>query len=229
MTTQTCFLLSYVKYGDNGAILNCFSKEQGFQSFFMTNIYSPKNKKKSYLFPLHQIQITLATKRIGNALQNISKIETVGNLSDYENTKINSILFFISDFLYQVLREEQNSDKIYSEIEVFLEQLYDGNWDSYVSLLFKVLTKQGISPLVSDEVFLNPELGIFSCVQSIEMFDEELSSIWKSYLSTENSYQIKLKRGLRKKVIDSLMLYYSIHFHGFHEPISLNVIQQIYE
>ena len=42
-------LLSYIKYGDNDAILHCFTENAGFQSFFMRGIYSPKNKKKAYL------------------------------------------------------------------------------------------------------------------------------------------------------------------------------------
>lgn len=229
MNVQTCFLLSYVKYGDNGAVLNCFSQDLGFQSFFASNIYSSKNKKKSYLFPLHEIQITLSAKRSGAGLQNISNIEPANDAVEFESVKINSILFFVADFLFQVLREEQNYSKIYAEIKLFLEELYLENMDSYIAFIFKILEKQGISPLLSEERFLNPESGTFAAQKSLELFDEEVSLVWKSYLQTDDLYALKLKRSIRKKVLNSLMSYYGMHFHGFREPVSLAVIQQIYD
>lgn len=229
MNTQICFLLSYVKYGDNGAVLNCFSQEHGFQSFFAANIYSSKNKKKSYLFPLHEIQITVSQKKSGAGLQNISNIEPANNAIQFDSVRINSILFFVSDFLFQVLREEQNYAQVYAEIKIFLEQLYGENMDSYIAFIFKILEKQGISPLLGSEVFLNPENGNFSSQKSMELFDEEVSIIWKNYLQTDDLYSLKLKRNARKRVLDSLMSYYGMHFHGFREPISLAVIQQIYD
>ena len=229
MQTQTCFLLSYVKYGDNGAVLNCFSRDQGFQTFFAPNIYSARNKKKSYLFPLNEVQITLSFKKNSGALQTVAKIEKISNSYEYENVRVNSILFFISDFLYQVLRQENLYQKIYAEIQQFLEQLYLQNMDSSVAFLFKILAEQGISPLFSEETFLNPETGNFSMEQSAELFDAEISETWKNYLKNENSYAIKLKRTLRKKMIESLMFYYRIHFHEFREPPSLQIIQQIYD
>lgn len=229
MKTQTCFLLSYVKYGDNGAVLNCFSQDQGFQSFFASNIYSTKNKKKSYLFPLHEILITVSPKKGGAGLQNISNIEPANNSIEFEGVKINSILFFVADFLFQVLREEQNFAKIYEEIKIFLEHLYSENMDSYIAFIFKILEKQGISPLLSDEVFLNPESGNFSSQKSLQLFDEEISAVWRNYLAASDLYSLKLKRNVRKRVLDSLMSYYGIHFHGFREPMSLAVIQQIYD
>ena len=101
--------------------------------------------------------------------------------------------------------------------------------DSSVAFLFKILVEQGISPLFSDEPFLNPETGNFSMEQSAALFDAETSATWKNYLKNENSYSIKLKRSLRQKMIESLMFYYRIHFHEFREPPSLAVIQQIYD
>ena len=44
-------LLSYIKYGDNDAILHCFTENAGFQSFFMRGIYSPKTRKRPILLP----------------------------------------------------------------------------------------------------------------------------------------------------------------------------------
>ena len=229
MKNLTCFLLSYLKYGDHDAIVHCFSEESGYQSFFLRGIYAPKNKKKTYLFPLNKISITFSEKKNSSALSLISQIELAENSRDFNDVKINSILFFVSDFLQQVLREEAHQERIYLAIDEFLEELYLGNFNAYVAFLFKVLSFQGISPLFSDSKFLSPENGDFSNQQTNAFFDEEVSAAWRNYLTSENSYHIKLERNLRRKMIESLMIYYRIHFTNFYQPKSLEIIQQIFE
>ena len=77
-------LLSYIKYGDNDAILHCFTENAGFQSFFMRGIYSPKNKKKAYLTPMTELYFTISDFHKKYNIQTISKIEKVKTLENYE-------------------------------------------------------------------------------------------------------------------------------------------------
>lgn len=228
MQNKTCFLLSYIKYGDSDAVLHCFSKDSGYETFFLKGIYSPKNKKKAYLFPLHQITITLNAKKNASAMPLITKIEG-GTLSyDYEDVKTNTILFFVSDFLHQIVREETQYNTIYKEIEVFIEELFNKNYNAYIAFIFLVLKSQGISPLLSSKKYLDPEKGIFNDKQSHHLFDEEISTIWKNYLESENPYHLKLSRQGRNKVLESQLLYYQIHFTGFYQPKSLAIIEQLF-
>ncbi|WP_308005690.1 recombination protein O N-terminal domain-containing protein, partial [uncultured Chryseobacterium sp.] len=55
MNSQNGFLLSYIKYGENDAVLHCFTEEDGFQSYFLKGIYAKKNKKKALLLPLSKL------------------------------------------------------------------------------------------------------------------------------------------------------------------------------
>ena len=80
MDKNTGFLLSYIKYGDYDAILHCYTLEGGFQSFFMRGIYSAKNKKKAFLSPLNELEITFSNHR-GN-LPTIKKVELSEKLPD---------------------------------------------------------------------------------------------------------------------------------------------------
>lgn len=230
MENQICFLLSYIKYAENDAILHCFSKESGFQTFFVKGIYSAKNKKKAYLFPLNQVNVTINQRsNFSSKMPTATKIEKGNLFFDFEDVKINSILFFVADFLHQILKVETQSSKFYLEIEVFINELYKENYDAYIAFIFTILKFQGISPLISDGGFLDPESGIFSEVQEHLVFDEETSASWKNYLSAENGYEIKLNRRSRHKILQSLMLYYQIHFAGFYKPKSLAVIEQIFD
>ena len=74
MQTFSGFLLSSIKYGDNDAVVHCFTKEIGFETFFVKGLYAKKNKKKPYLFPLNELFFTVSQSRSGN-MQSIQKIE----------------------------------------------------------------------------------------------------------------------------------------------------------
>lgn len=230
MQNQLCFLLSYLKYGENDAILHCFSKESGFQTFFVKGIYSSKNKKKAYLFPLNQVNITINHRRNSSAMLTASKIEKGNLIFDFDDVKISTIVFFVADFLHQILREETHFQILFNEIENLIKELYKKNFDAYIAFVFIVLKTQGISPLVENEKFLDPETGTFSASQNHIIFNEEISTIWKNYLTDlKNAYQIKLSRMLRTKILESQMYYYQVHFTGFYKPNSLAVIEQIFD
>lgn len=229
MITINCFILSYVKYGDHDAVLHCFSAETGYQSLFAKGIYSSKNKKKPYLFPLNLLNITLSKTSNHQSISNVSKIELAPGFYDFNEVKINSILFFAADFLHQILRNEHQNQVAFDEIKTFRDELSVNNPDSYISLIFNFLRIIGIAPLLSEEKFLNPESGTFNMEISHPIFSEEISKLWKRFLTAEKSYEISLKRGERTAFLDSLMIYYHLHFTGFYVPASLAILRQIYE
>jgi DNA repair protein RecO (recombination protein O) len=73
MNSQNGFLLSYLKYGENDAILHCFTEEEGFQSYFLKGIYR-KKKKKALLLPLNKLNFLINPVK-GNGIPSISKFE----------------------------------------------------------------------------------------------------------------------------------------------------------
>lgn len=229
MQTQNCFLLSYLKYGDNDAVLHCFSLENGFQSFFAKGIYTAKNKMKPYLFPLNLLTITVSKIVADNKIARISKIELAPNHYDFDEVTMNAILFFTADFLHQVLREEGKNQVLFNEIEILRREISIQNYDAYLSFIFKFLSISGVAPLYDDQEFLNPESGLFEAQISHSFFNESMSKLWKLFLNTENGYEIKLKRDDRSSFLDSLMIYCRIHITGFYTPNSLAVVRQIFE
>ena len=229
MQNQTCFLLSYMKYGDQDAILHCFSAERGYQSFFAKGIYSSKNKKKPYLFPLNLLNITVARGARNKTLPPIAKLEPAADFYDFNDVKVNSMLFFTADFLHQILREEHQNERAFNEINSFKEQVEVNNPISHLSLIFQFLKVSGIAPLLREGSYLNPESGTFTQEISHPFFTAEISSLWRIFLTAENPYEIHLSRHERNIFLDSLMIYYHLHFTGFYTPNSLGVLRQIYE
>ena len=229
MQIQNCFLLSYLKYGDNDAVLHCFSAENGFQSFFAKGIYSAKNKKKPYLFPLNLLCITIAKAPVENKISRISTIELAPDHYDFDEVAMNSILFFTADFLHQVLREEDKNILLFKEIEKLRKEIIAQNYDGYLSFIFKFLSISGVAPLYENKKFLNPESGLFEDEIYHLFFNESISALWKRFLNTDDGYEIRLNRSERNSFLDSLMIYCQIHITGFYTPNSLAVVRQIFE
>lgn len=139
--TQEVFLLSYTKYGDHDAVLHCFCKENGFESFFAKGIYAPKNKKKAFLFPLNQLFFQTSDRK--KNMRNILKIEQKNTNLFSSDIRKNSILFFVSDLLNQVLRNESQNQNIFYEITNFLYELQTENFQSHLVFIFQLLKHQG--------------------------------------------------------------------------------------
>ena len=228
MQNQNCFLLSYIKYGDNDAFLHCFSAEEGYKSYFVKGIYATKNKKKPYLFPLNLLNISVINRGKTKSVSTVSKLELAVDFHDFNDVRSNTILFFIAEFLHQILKEEDQNQNAFSAIESFREQIKNQNYSSYIALIFRFLEISGIAPLYTDEKFLDPESGTFNREIAHAIFDEEVSAVWKIFLTSKHS-DIPLKREMRNTVVDSLMIYYHYHFSGFYTPKSLAVLRQIFE
>ncbi|WP_447951347.1 DNA repair protein RecO [Chryseobacterium koreense] len=229
MQNQKCFLLSYIKYGDNDAVMHCFSQESGFESFFARGIYAPRNKKKPYLIPLIPLNISVIPANKSGKMPKISKLEPANEQKEEGNLVQNSVFFFLAEFLNQVLREERQSEIIFHEISAVRKETLGGNVNAYNAFLVKFLQISGIAPLLNDKKFLHPESGTFGDEKIHELFDEKISRIWKQFLTSSNPYGISLKRTDRNVFTDSLMLYYHIHFSGFRMPKSLEIMRQVYE
>lgn len=229
MQTQNCFLLSYVKYGDNDAILHCFSLENGFQSFFAKGIYAAKNKKKPYLFPLNLLSITTSKAVSDHKIGRVSKIELAPDHYDFQEVTMNSILFFTSDFLHQILREESRNELLFNEIEILRKEISTQNYDAYLVFIFKFLKISGLAPLSGEQTFLNPESGLFENEIAHPFFTRSISDLWKKFVDDVEGYDVKLNRTERSDFLDSLMIYCQIHISGFYTPKSLAVVRQIFE
>lgn len=221
------YLLSYVRYGDNDVILHCFTKTNGFQSFFVRGIYSAKSKKKAYLAPLNELVFTISEQNKAK-LPNIKKIEQVKSI-DCGDVRTASVVFFIAEFLYQVLKSETRQEMIYASISDFLSHLEAENYQSYYAFMINFLAIQGIAPLVGEGNFLNPEMGCFEHQLFHQYFNEEVSKLWKAFLIQDDVYSIKIKNHLKADFLDTILLYYAHHFPDFKFPKSLEVLKEIFD
>lgn len=227
MQNFTCILLSYVRYGDHDAFLHCFTKEAGYRSFYTRGIYSAKNKKKPYLFPLNVLNITTAKGSAQKSL-NVSKMDPVHAAGEYNDIRKNALLFFAAEFLNNVLRHEDQNIGVFDAVMAFLENLGNNGGLAHHRLMFDILKVSGIAPLLQKGIYLNPETGTFSDLQEHPLFSEKTSLWWRSFLMKEEQ-KTTLNRAEKNQLLDSLLVYYHLHFTGFHTPKSVEVLRDIFE
>ena len=228
MTSQNGFLLSFIKYGENDAVLHCFTEEDGFQTYFLKGIYSKKNKKKAFLLPLNKLNFSVNSGK-NTGIQTVSKFELVEVNDVYTDIKANTVIFFVADFLNQILRNEHGNHLIFKAINEFVHELNQQNYRSHLIFLIKILKIQGVSPLLGDGNYLDPETGTFSNLGTHHFFDSDNCMLWKLILSSSNPYEIKIPQAMRKNFLDSILVYYHYHITDFKTPNSLEIIQQIFE
>lgn len=228
MNKFSAFLLSYFKYGENDAVLHCFTLENGFQSFFLKGVYSAKNKKKAYLAPLNELLITVVDKTKTSDLLLVSKIECIENFSEDYDIKVSSLAFFVSDFLHQILRNEHANSFLYNEIKETALLISKGDTSAHYIFFIRLLKVFGISPLLQNGHFLNIEKGEFQEFSEQNSTEDEVSLVWKTILEKNFTPQ-KIKKESRKKLLDSIILYYKTHFPEFYTPKSLAILTQIFE
>ncbi len=228
MLYLTGFLLSYLKFGDNDCVLHCFTNEKGYQSLFVKGAYSSKSKQKAYLHPLAELSFVLYKNAVTGSMLPVSKLERVEGSQSPGNIKSNSVLFFIADFLNQVLRNEEVNAKVYAEILLFLNELAGNNYRAHLIFLLRFLEISGVHPLVSEGNYLDPESGNFTNSKVHELFDDELSAIWKEVLTSSSPYTVHISPAHRKRLLDSVLVYYRYHFTDFRIPSSLEIVQQLF-
>ena len=106
----------------------------------------------------------------------------------YTDIRVNTVIFFISDFLSHILKYEDKNTSIYSSIDHFISELTNRNYQAHLLFLLAVLKIQGVAPLLSDGKFLDPETGTFSLGISHQQFNEEMAmKFFEHFLAIANS------------------------------------------
>lgn len=227
METVHCYILSYIKYKDNDAIIRGFTLEYGFRSFYIRGIYASRNKKKAYLSPLSPLQLTVQKHIKGGDLALVSKIEPIGKYEETSGIGILSLSFFIADFLNQVLKHEGENPMLYMKIEKLREQIANRNFQSHLFFLIEYLKFCGLAPWLSEGVYLNPEKGKFVQGKENSCFSKTISSSWKQILSEHDPYSLIIPMEQRRALLESILYYYKLHYPEFSIPKSLDVLYEV--
>ena len=233
---DSAIILGTIEVKNNNNIVKMFTQDYGLVSVYLASGTKKKSARNAVLQPLSICQVVYSN----NKNTSIPKLKEANIetplLSIQMDIYKSAIALFLSDFLQMVLPKDQedglfdflcNSIKIFNEIE-------DGKINYHLTFLLKISKWLGIQPTLNKErnnffdlkegLFLigTPNHPYYLSSAETQIFAQFLRSNWS------NIGCIKLTGTQRRKLLNSLIKYYTFHISGFRKPKSLTILEQVF-
>jgi len=232
---ETCkaIIIKRISYSDTSVIISCFTKSSGLKSF----IYKGgKKKNAATLLPLRIVEINYYQHN-EDALASINSINSTAALSNlYQHPVKTSILFFMNEFLGQLLGKIQYAEPhLFEEIEQELIWLNESEEITNYPVFWMIrwIEKLGLKPSTSSGKFFDIESARFSDHKPdgvLYHFGDEMETL--SFLFRQDRLTIlsyPLKKNDRKKLLNVLMDYCRFHIPEFKTFKSVEILQTVFE
>lgn len=231
--------IGFVKYGDSSLISTCYTLEYGTQSYMLKGILSKGRKKvsKSLFEPLNLLELQ-ASK---NPLNRLGFVKEVKLHSPYYSIPYDiskkALIFFLSEVLFQVVREEQEPNpKLYLFIKKKLIWLDKQNHLGifHIKMMLELSKFIGFYPNISNSKapYFDLESGCMSYVKPNDHFIEEpIKSYWIIILGTafDELRDIKPSKTQKAELLDKVVLYFLLHLQQFKPPKSTEILNEIFK
>ncbi len=226
-----------IRYGEADLIVKLYTQKEGIHSYLIRGVLkSRKGKIRSSFFqPLSLLEVD-AIHNNKNSLARLKEVKPVLHFTSLHTNIIKGcISSFISEILNQVLIDNQPDEELFSFLKKTIYWL-----------------DQSEKPTLFPHYFLlhlSLFLGFFpdNCNNSLPQFnlaDGKFEVASKSGYCIENEELIAflalmetkldnlpnllISKFDRLRLLENLMLYFSLHMDGFKKPKSLTVIQELF-
>lgn len=235
--STNAIVLSSLKFGDTSLIVKCFTEQDGLKSYLVRGILKSKKGglKVAYFQPLTQLKL-IANHNTKNTLNTIKEIQVLQPYqSIYQDVVKQSIAFFLSEVVSNVIQEEEANQALYSFLETSFLWLDSHEKIANFHLLFLLnfssflgffpdtsdAEKQGFHLL--DGFFTTPSYDK-NVISGNECFQ------FKKLLETnfENLENLTFTKSERQMVLQTLIMYYKLHVDSFRNPKSLDVLEAVF-
>lgn len=236
-TTTKALVLSSLKYGDSSLIVRALTESDGLKSYLLKGALSSRKGKfrPAYFLPLMQLEIVADHRNKGH-LEHLSEVR-VGLPYQSLHTDIpkNAVALFLAEMLGNSIREEQRDQELFNYLQYALQWLdaHELSPNFHILFLLNLSKYLGFYPDTQgrEAPYFDLQEGEFSATPSqnpmvqgtvLEHFRGLLGADFDT-LST-----IGCGRDIRAELLQKMILYYSLHVHGFREPKSLAVLQTVF-
>lgn len=236
--TTKAIVFSSLKYGESDLIVKCFTESSGLKSYLLRNILKSKKGKlrSSYFQSLSLLEIEAYHKNKGT-LERINEAKIFYTYQSLHTNVIkSSLVIFLAEILSNTINEEAEDKMLFRFIENSLSWL-DNSKDIanfHISFLLKLSLHLGFYPDTSSiaKPYFNLLEGNFQDVRigkynEIGAIIDNLKMFFG--IDFDKIDEIKLTKNQRSDLLSLLLKYYQLHLHGFKEPKSLIVLNQIFE
>ncbi len=235
--TTAAIVLSSLKYGDTSLIVKCFTETSGIKSYMLKGVLASKRGKlkTAYFQPLMQLELTASHKNKGG-LERIKEAKvSYPYRSLYTNFSKSTVAMFLAEVLSKSIHEEEQNQKLFRYLEAALQWLdtHDEVANFHIFFMLHLSKYLGFFPDDSNEDFIYfdlqegafvDSLGINPVVKGEELF------YFKSFLGIKFDaiHLIKMTKTMRTSLLNTLILYFELHLHGFRKPKAISVLNDVF-
>lgn len=230
--TCKAIVLRQFSYSETSIIISCFTKEHGIKSFLYKG--GKKKKNAAVLLPLKIVEINYYQHTI-DSLASINSIHTATALNNlYQNPIKTSLVFFMGEFLNQLLHKIQYAEAhLFEEIQQELIWLNESEEVTNYPIfwMIKWIDYLGLKPTLGEGNYFDIEMAQFTKHQTNSLLFHYGETIGKlAQLFTLNHLEIlsySLHKTERTKIIEALIDYYKFHVPEFKNFKSVDVLQTV--
>ena len=228
-------VISALKYNEKSLIVKCYTQAVGVKTYFVPSAFSSKKsqQKVGYFQPLNLLEIVSDHKNKGS-LEHFKEIRLdVPYYSIPLDIIKSTIVLFLSEILYAVLKEEDHNENLYEFLKTALLWLDENDGVANFHLIFMVeLSKYlGIFPDNSEDElsFFDVKDGVFVDYPGLTSLNEYETLLFKNLLHLKfDSDKNIFKASERQVLLKTLIEYYGYHLDGFRKPKSLEILKEVF-
>ena len=226
------------KYGETGKIVKIYTKERGLMGFIIKGI---RNKKSSTPVSLFQNLSILELVTSWNEKKDLHFIKEATQAHAYRtipsDIKKSTVILFLNEILYKVIREEEANRELFTFIEQSLIH-FDGqesNFSNFHIYFLSALTRFiGFHPSQeqrSDSRFFDMNEGRFTDIQPPHKYciHPPESLLFRDILNTSLAEyeKVNIVKASRIELLDKILEYYRLHLPALQEIKSFGILQSL--
>jgi len=238
LTRTKAILLHHVRYSDNSLIAHFYTQEYGRLSVMVKGISSKRGSARfNYFQPLNifNTELYYYENRELHNLKEMSLAYIPKRISgDIHRT---TVAMFISELLYNVIREEDVNRMLFDFIEssvISLDEMNEGisNFHLWFLVAFTDYTGIGPSGTETGNCFFDMLTGQFTPLQPQhhDFLEPEAATVLNRllHMPAAEIHTLRLTGEERTDLLARLLKYYSLHLPGIRQIRSLQVLKDIF-
>ena len=239
MHKSRAIVLHQIKYSETSLILKIYTEKEGLLSFIAKGVRGKKGKLRSAQFqPLNLIDLSYREAR-KSELRQILDLKVIDPFIDLPfNPVKRTIAIFIAELTYNAIKEQEPNHKLFEFLynSIHWIDLSKESYNHFHLLFMMKLTKHlGFYPMLDrdkDARYFDLQQGVFSMGAPAHRYfiDSEQLSAWKQLINVklETINSLLFSNSLKRKLLQTMMLYYKLHLIHFKELNSHHILQSVF-
>jgi len=239
MHKSRAIVLHQIKYSESSLILKIYTEKEGLLSFIAKGVRGKKGNLRTAQFQaLNLLDLSYRETR-KSELRQILDLKIIDPFTDLPFNPIKrTIAIFIAELIQNAIKEQEPNKKLFKFLcnSIYWIDLSKQNYGHFHLLFMMKLTMYlGFYPTLDGDKearYFDLQQGVFSSVSPSHKYfiDSEQLRAWKQLINVklETINSLMFSSNLKRKLLQTMMLYYKLHLIHFKELNSHHILQSVF-